>query len=108
MVGVTNWRLPGLREAIQRRKLRSLRALVTRDDFYRGAVGLNYAHARFFVQYLQGRKKLVSFYRAFRGAGAQRDLGAAILERVLGKTLEDVDRDFLRWVGRLGYGRRRR
>jgi len=105
MVGVTNWRLPGLKDAIFHRRLRRLRSLITSDDFYSKDAGTNYAQARFFVQYLQHRGVLFRFYKAFRAQGPGRDLGASLVEKTLGKSLEQVEADFLRWVGRLRYRR---
>ena len=103
IVGVTNWRLPGLQQALSQGRLRSLRALVTRGDFYGAHSGVNYAQARFFVQYLQHRRLLRPFYKYFRQHARGPAAGVQAIEHICGQPIRAVERRFLRWVRRLRY-----
>ena len=98
VVGLVNWRLPALQRAVRGKTLRPLRDLVTRDDFYGSLQGLNYAQARYFVMYMQQRRVLQKFYEHYRahhtGAGA----GVKAIESVLGRGIDKVEADFLRWA----------
>jgi len=104
LVGVTNWRYPALRRALNAGKLRSLRELITRDDFYTYRTGMNYAQARFFVQFLQQKRILRKFYAYFRDHPGK-DLGVAAVEHIFGYNLETVDREYRRYLKRLRYRR---
>ncbi|HUS47005.1 MAG TPA: hypothetical protein VM098_02710 [Phycisphaerae bacterium] len=72
ITGLVNWRLAGLQQAIDKGELRSLKQLVTADDFYGRLRGLNYAHARYFVMYMQHRGVLEKFYKTLRDGYAER------------------------------------
>jgi hypothetical protein len=68
VVGVTNWRLTGLKEDLQKGsapKLSELLAL-SDNDFYGPRSGSNYAAARYLMQYLQQQGKLETFYTRIR------------------------------------------
>ncbi|MHC4984091.1 MAG: gluzincin family metallopeptidase [Planctomycetota bacterium] len=79
IVGLVNWRLPGLQAAIRAGELRPLRELVTARDFYGRRRGINYAQARYFVMYVQRQGALEKFYRTLREliAGPAADEGAS-------------------------------
>ena len=95
LIGLPNWRLPALQEAIRQGRLGSLAELVA-ADFYGADRGLNYAQARYFCQYLQHRGLLSRFYRDYRAA---RDAPAVqTIESVCGQTIAEVDQDMRRWV----------
>lgn len=64
IVGLTNWRIAGLQNAIQRKKLPSFKYLMTDPDFYGQTYG--YAQARYLCYYLQQNSLLEEFYRKFR------------------------------------------
>jgi Peptidase_C39 like family/Protein of unknown function (DUF1570) len=87
IIGRTNWRLPALQEAIAKRRLVSLEALVRTDThaFYEEDPGTNYAAARYLCYYLQERGLLVRFYRTFRAHHVEDPTGAATLRHVLGE-----------------------
>ena len=65
--GYTNWRLPGLQDAIKAGTLTSFKKLLAMDNhaFYDDDRGANYAQARYLCYYLQQRGLLVKFYREF-------------------------------------------
>jgi hypothetical protein len=96
--GLVNWRLPALQKAVREKKLRPLRELMTADDFYRNQTGLNYAQARYLCQYLQHKRKLVAYYKAFRDGHKNDKWGVATLERITGRKLEALEEDYLKWV----------
>ena len=76
IVGRTNWRLPGLQKAIQKKKVPSFETLcnTTDDEFYEKDRGTNYAQARYLCYYLQEKGLLQKFYRRFY-ANRQKDPG---------------------------------
>ena len=98
--GLINWRYRGLMEAIRANRLGGLKALVRLSDSeFRGAnEGMNYAQARYFCQYLQDRKLLRKFYRAFRDRYDEDPTGETFLVELLGKDLSKVDAEWLSWV----------
>ena len=98
IVGCLNWRLPALQDALRKKKLRSLRELVTAGDFYTNQSGLNYAQARYFVMYMQQRRLLKTFYKTFRRRRKERGAAVKCIEAVFGAKLEAVERQFIEWV----------
>jgi hypothetical protein len=97
IVGLPNWRLPGLQHAIARRGAPSFRGLTAldADAFYGEDSGVNYAEARYLLYYLQESGKLHDFYRAFRAARAKDPSGYATLVATLGE--RDMDDFRVRW-----------
>src|SRR6195256_5177340 len=65
--GFTNWRLPGLQQAIRSGTLSSFQTLTTMDSatFYNNHGGINYAQARYLCYYLQEKGLLIKFYQDF-------------------------------------------
>ena len=104
IVGRVNWRLPALKQAITRKTLRPLRDLVTKDDFRTHHEGLNYAQARYLCMHMQQRGCLVSFYKRFRQRRKADPTGVACLQEAFGgRSVEDIEKDFLAWVMTLEY-----
>lgn len=70
---------------------------------------VNYATSRYFFLYLQEQDLLVQTFTAFRNRNIRNlsfspDLDASkLLESVLGKSLEEVDRDFEKWFNTLDH-----
>jgi hypothetical protein len=85
IVGLTNWRLPGLQEAVREHRVPSFAALTrtSTNEFYERDPGTNYAQARYLCYYLQERGLLMRFYREFRAEHASDPTGYRILQRVL-------------------------
>ena len=98
IIGLVNWRLPALKKAVRSRRLRPLRELITRDDFYGPQRGLNYAQARYFVMYMQERRLLQKFYRYYRDHHDDKDAAVKAVEKIFGANLEKVESDYLKWV----------
>lgn len=70
-----------------------------------GDQDLDYAMARTFCQWLDGRGQLWPFYRAWRDAVAEDATGEKSFARVTGMTLEQADAVWLAWV-KAGPGKR--
>jgi hypothetical protein len=104
IIGLTNWRLPGLQAAIKDRTLRPLKDLVTNRDFYaRRLQGNNYAQARYFVMYMQTRGLLRKFYQHFRAHHSGRDADVKAIEHVFGRPLAQIEPEFVAWVKTLKF-----
>jgi hypothetical protein len=89
IVGLTNWRLAGLQQAIRLQQTITFEQLAgtTTAEFYGDNSGLHYAMARYLCYYLQEHGKLREYYHAFRqaaDAGEDRT-GYATLAAVLGE-----------------------
>ncbi len=87
IVGLTNWRLAGLQEAIKERSLPPFEPLLSADAhaFYNEDSGTNYAQARYLCYYLQERGLLTRFYREMRAFHSDDPTGKETLLRVLGE-----------------------
>jgi hypothetical protein len=108
IVGLTNWRLAGLQEAIQKEQVPSFKALTstTTTEFYTKDRGTNYAQARYLCYYLQEKGLLTKFYHAFYSARAEDPTGYMTLQSVLGK--KDMDafkKEWEAYVLKLRFGR---
>jgi len=98
--GFTNWRLPGLQDAIQRKAVPAFADLLASGDdgFYDEDRGTNYAQARYLCYWLQERDKLVAFYRDFVAAAKSDPNGEETLRAHVGDDLVAVQRRWERWV----------
>ena len=87
IVGLTNWRLPGLQTAIAEHRMPPLARLLEADShaFYDEDPGTNYGAARYLCYYLQEKGLLVRFYRELRERRAEDPTGMATLKAVLGE-----------------------
>ena len=95
--GYTNWRLPGLQQAIRTNTVPSCKLLtgMTPNAFYNDDRGTNYAQARYLCYYLQQKGLLVKFYKEFHANQKTDPTGYATLQKVLGET--DMDQFKKRW-----------
>lgn len=100
ITGLPNWRLPALQKAIRAGKLRPLVEMMEDDDFRNeDRVGINYAHARYLIYYLQQAGKLKMFYTRFRDNVKDDPTGVETLKAVLApKSLEQFDKEWQAWV----------
>ena len=110
IIGHENWRLPGLQKAIAQGKLVPLEKLVaTTNAQFRGRnSGLHYAEARYLCMYLQTKGLLRRFYREFRDNQKTDPTGAKTLVAVTGKSIPELQKDWLPWVKGLRFPPRRR
>jgi hypothetical protein len=85
IIGLTNWRLPGLQKRIVHGKLPSFEALVstTAGQFYGDDQGTHYGQARYLLYYLQEHDLLVRYYREFSANQETDPTGLITLKRVL-------------------------
>ena len=106
IVGLTNWRLGGLKRAITENRVPTFKTLTHLGDneFYGDDSGVNYAASRYLLYYLQEKGKLREFYATFRAARDKDPSGYATLVATLGE--EDMTAFEKRWrayVGKLTF-----
>lgn len=105
--GAKNWRYPTLKTALATedgRKSVSLPALFALgDEQFRKDEDekRNYAAARYFCQWMDGRGMLFPFYRAYRDGHAADPTGARAFEKITKTTLAAANADWLKWAGSL-------
>jgi hypothetical protein len=101
IVGLTNWRLAGLRNVIEKHSLPSFRQLTAmgNDKFYKDDQGDNYAQARYLFYYLQEKGLIRPFVAAFKARGTDDPSGYATLQKILAETdMQDFQERWVRWV----------
>jgi hypothetical protein len=106
IVGLTNWRLPGLQRAIRRDAVPSFQALTSTSEreFYDEDPGTNYAQARYLLYYLQERGLLRRYYHEFYARREEDPTGYATLRAVLGETdMDDFQERWQRYVLTLAF-----
>jgi hypothetical protein len=83
--GYTNWRLPGLQQAIKDRSVPTFKELtgMSADAFYYQDKGTNYGQARYLLYYLQERGLLVRFYKEFYNSRRADPTGYRTLQAIL-------------------------
>ena len=107
IVGLTNWRLAGLKGALSRGEVPSFDKLAHMSDttFYADERGIHYAASRYLLYYLQEKGLLRSFYTTARGVRKRDPSGYATLVKTLGE--RDMAAFQKRWqvfVGTLQFG----
>jgi hypothetical protein len=98
IIGLPNWRLPGLKKELRDNTLPSIPTLLktTRDGFYNATFD-SYAFARYLLLYLQEQGKLRDFYTRF--VADTKDLtGQTALETVLGEKLDTFEPKWRKWA----------
>lgn len=105
ILGYVNWRLPALQDAIADKTYRQLDKLVKMgwNEFYGDGSDVNYAQARYLCMYLQENGLLKKFYKSFRDTYKDDNTGKTQLEKVTGKSLAELDADYVSWVKTLKY-----
>lgn len=106
IIGLTNWRLAGLQQAIRDGDLPSFATLTATTDhqFYNEDPGTNYAQARYLCYYLQEQGLLKQFYDQFRSSTSTDPTGVKTLARVLKtKDLTAFQRKWEKWVLKLTF-----
>jgi hypothetical protein len=99
--GYTNWRLPGLRQAIKRGGLTPFKTLLAMDarTFYNEDKGTNYSQSRYLCYYLQERGLLTRFYREFLANSKDDPTGFDTLQKILGESdMEDFQKRWEKFV----------
>lgn len=97
IVGLTNWRLAGLKSADEADTIPSFETLTHYDAtaFYGDERGVNYAASRYLLYYLQEKGVLRDFYKQMRANRDKDPTGYATLQKVLGE--KDMDAFKTRW-----------
>ena len=106
IIGLTNWRLGGLKRAIAENRVPTFKALthLADDAFYADDTGVNYAASRYLLYYLQEQGKLREFYSAFRAARAKDPSGYATLVATLGAPdMAKFEASWRAYVGKLSF-----
>jgi hypothetical protein len=87
IIGLPNWRLPGLQRAIRAGKVPPFEWLMglSEDDFYKRDRGTNYAQARYLLYYLQEKGLLRDYFRRFVANHERDPSGVQTLRAVLGE-----------------------
>lgn len=95
IIGRTNWRLEGLKEAIEADGVPTFKALMTQDvdEFYDDPYGTNYAQSRYLLYYLQEEGLLRRYYDLIQSTSGQDPTGYLALAQVLGRQDLDVFQD---------------
>lgn len=97
LVGLLNWRLPGLKEAIEEDSVPSFERLTSLDEneFYNEDPGTNYSQSRYLLYYLQEKGVLLDFYRVFFKDRKKDPTGYKTLRKILEE--DDMDSFKTRW-----------
>jgi hypothetical protein len=104
--GGKNWRHPRVLQAFRSKTERQYASLpglfAMKNDVFRGPLeDLNYASARYVCQWLDQHNKLWPFFQRWRDNFAQDPRGEQAFREVVGKSPEEADDDWVRWVKRL-------
>jgi hypothetical protein len=107
LTGRPNWRLPGLKSALQSGKSVGWQELIGMNErrFLRKSARA-YETARYLFYYLQEKKLLRAFYREYTAGYGKDRRGRASLEKVLGRPIDEVEPTWRKWVLTLSYGRK--
>ena len=106
IIGLPNWRLPGLQRAIADHRVPTFKTLAHLGDneFYGEDSGVNYAAARYLLYYLQEHGKLREFYAAARAARAKDPSAYGTLVATLGeRDMAAFERRWRDYVARLRF-----
>jgi len=104
IVGIKNWRMGELLPAINSKSATPLSELLAMSDerFYGDRSSLNYAVARYFMQYLQEHGKLEGFYARFRDCPEETATKSLLGMYGNAKTVEEIETEYHAWVKQLG------
>ena len=100
-MGLTNWRLAGLKKEIRSGTLPSFKELcsTTMSQFYNSKKGDNYAQARYLLYYLQQKGRLEEFYRSFLKNAKNDPSGFDTLKKILNKKdIKAFQSQWEKWV----------
>lgn len=105
ILGYVNWRLPALQDAIADKSYTSVEKVMKTnwDEFYGSRSDVNYAQARYLCMYLQENGLLKKYYKYFRDTYNSDNTGITQIEKITGKSINELDADYLAWVNTLKY-----
>ncbi|MCX7703287.1 MAG: PDZ domain-containing protein [Planctomycetota bacterium] len=103
-VGLLNWRLPIIKEAISDNSHFPLKEFVTKSsEAFNKNMSLAYAQARYIFYYLQEKNLLKDFYRKYVKGYSEEKTGLKVLEELVGKKLEEFEKEWKEFVSKLEY-----
>lgn len=94
-----NHQLADVREDLRLRKTVPWEKMVKFE--HRQFHSVHYAQGRYMMFYLYDKGVLKNWYDAFCAGYAEDATGGAALEKVLGKKLPEIEKDWIEWVGQL-------
>ncbi len=105
ILGYVNWRLPALQDAIADKSYTSIEKLMKTnwEEFYGAGSDVNYSQARYLCMYLQEQGLLKKYYKHFRDTYNSDNTGISQIEKITGKSISELDADYLAWVKTLKY-----
>jgi hypothetical protein len=101
IIGLTNWRLKGLQEAIREKRVPSFETLTSTSsyEFYEQDPGTHYSQARYLAYYLQEKDLLIRYYQAFRDNVATDPTGYQTLQKILAQPdMQAFQQQWQSWV----------
>lgn len=103
ILGLVNWRLPIVQEALRDGTSVPLREVMSSDTntFYGDGKGVRYAQARYLCLYLQECGLLQAYYKDFRDRFSDDKTGISQLEKTSQQKLEELEADWKKWVAKL-------
>lgn len=98
--GDFSWRIISIRRYLDEDKYTGLRTLMETSDeeLYGLKSTFYYAQARYLLMYLQSKGKLNEYYTSFKTTHKKDETGISQLEKVLKKSLKEIDEDYLEYV----------
>jgi len=107
--GMLNWRLPGLKNAIEKGTCYNLKNFISKSNSFfsksRQDTALSYAVSRYIFYFLQEKKLLRKWYAKYRENYKEDKTGLKTLEEVYGKSIEEFEKDWLEFLKPLNYSR---
>ena len=105
--GLMNWRFPILKRGLGNQRYTPMAKLIAMNtsEFYKDPFGMHYAQARYFCMYLQEKNWLPKFYKQFRDHYKNDPTGLKTLEKVTGKKIGHLEKEWLAWAKKQKYTR---
>jgi len=105
ILGYVNWRLPALQDALADKSYTSIERLMKTnwEEFYGDGSDVNYAQARYLCMYLQEQGLLKKYYQNFRDTYNDDNTGRKQMEKITGKSISELDAEYVAWVKTLKY-----
>lgn len=95
-----SWRIIAIRRAINDNKYTGLETLMRTNDeeLYGKRTSFYYGQSRYLLGYLQGKGLLEKYYKAFRDTYHNDNTGISQLEKILGKSINEIDEDYYEYI----------
>jgi hypothetical protein len=99
IIGLNNWRLPGLFNNWEDKKLRTLKEMIIARDFYGKRATINYAQSRYFTMYIQKLGLLTKFYKKLKKEYKNNGTDdIKIIESVLDDNINTINEFYLHFM----------